>query len=76
MPGSISRYLIIAGVVILLLGGIVYLFEKAGMRPGNLPGDIRIERENATCVVALGTSILLSILFTLLLNLVARWLSR
>lgn len=76
MPGSYSRYFLIAGLVILVIGGIVYLFERVGLRLGNLPGDIRIERDNATCVVALGTSILLSILFTLILNLVARWLSR
>lgn len=76
MPGSYSRYFLIAGLVILVIGGIVYLFERVGLRLGNLPGDIRIERDNATCVVALGTSILLSILFTLILNLVSRWLSR
>lgn len=76
MPDSYSRYFLIAGLVILVIGGIIYLFERVGLRLGNLPGDIRIERDNATCVVALGTSILLSILFTLILNLVARWLSR
>lgn len=76
MPGSFSRYILTAGVILLLIGGIVYLFEKAGLRFGSLPGDIRIERGNATCVVALGASILLSVLLTLLLNLAARWLSK
>lgn len=76
MPGSYSRYFIIAGLVILVVGGLLYLLERAGLRLGSLPGDIQIERGNTTCVVALGTSILFSIVLTLILNLIARWLSR
>ena len=46
------------------------------IRELNLPGDIRIARKNFTCVFALGTSILLSILLTIGLNLLARLLNR
>ena len=76
MPGSISRYILIAGIILLLVGGVVYLFERAGFRMGGLPGDIRFESNNASCVVALGTSILLSIILTIILNLAARWMSK
>ena len=76
MQGTYARYLIIAGLLLFVIGGIVYILERSGMRLGNLPGDIRIERGNTTCVVALGTSILISILLTVILNLIARWLSR
>ena len=76
MPGSISRYILIAGIILLLVGGVFYLFERAGFRVGSMPGDIRFESHNVTCVVALGTSILLSIILTIILNLVARWMSK
>jgi hypothetical protein len=71
-----ARILIILGVVLLVSGGALYLVAKLGLPFLNLPGDIYIERENFTCVLALGTSLLLSILLTVGLNLLARFLSR
>lgn len=76
MSGSFSRYILLAGIILLLIGGVVFLLEKAGLRMGRIPGDIRFESNNTTCVVALGTSILLSIILTIILNLVARWMSK
>ena len=73
---QIARILIIIGMVFLISGGFLYLASKLGIPLLNLPGDIRIERENLTCVFALGTSILLSILLTIGLNLIARLLNR
>ena len=71
-----ARFLILSGVLLILLGGLVLLIEKVGLPLGRLPGDIRIERGNLSCVIALGTSILLSILLTLALNLLARFLNK
>ncbi|MER3457766.1 MAG: DUF2905 domain-containing protein, partial [Chloroflexota bacterium] len=39
---------------------------------GNLPGDIRIERDGFSCFFPLATSILLSLLLTVILNLILR----
>lgn len=72
----LARILIIIGAVFLVAGGLLYLAAKTGISLFNLPGDIRIQRENFTCVFALGTSILLSILLTVGLNLIARFLNR
>ena len=72
----LARFFVILGVVFLIVGGLLYLMAKVGFPLFNLPGDIRIERQNYTCVVALGTSILLSILLTVGLNLLARLLNR
>ncbi len=72
----LARLLIILGVVLVILGGLVYLAARLGLQPGHLPGDIRIVRGNSTCIIALGTSILLSILLTVILNLVARYLNK
>ncbi|MFC1997180.1 DUF2905 domain-containing protein [Chloroflexota bacterium] len=73
---SIARVLIIIGVIFLISGGLIYLAARAGLGLFNLPGDIKIECENLSCVLALGTSILLSILLTVGLNLLARLLNR
>jgi hypothetical protein len=72
----LARIFILIGLVFLVAGGLLYLFAKAGLPLFNLPGDIRIARGNSTCVLALGTSILLSILLTVGLNLLARFLNR
>jgi len=72
----LARIFIFLGVIFLVVGGLLYLVAKVGFPLFNLPGDIRIERGNLTCVVALGTSLLLSILLTVGLNLLARWLNR
>jgi len=63
-------------MVFLITGGLLYLAARFGLPLLNLPGDIRIERENFTCILALGTSILLSLLLTIGLNLLARLLNR
>ena len=72
----LARIFIVLGVIFLIVGGLLYLAAKVGFPLFNLPGDIRIERGNLTCIVALGTSLLLSILLTVWLNLLARWLNR
>lgn len=41
---------------------------------GRLPGDIRIERENIRIYIPITTMILLSILLTIILNLIRRFL--
>jgi hypothetical protein len=68
--------LIIIGVIFLVTGGLLYLAARLGLPLLNLPGDIHIERENFGCILALGTSVLLSVLLTVGLNLLVRLLSR
>ena len=70
--GVLGRLLVGAGLIIVIIGGLLIV---AGRLPflGRLPGDIRIERGNFTCLMPIATSILLSLLLTLLLNLFLRW---
>jgi hypothetical protein len=72
----IARIFIILGIVLVIIGGLIYLAARLGITLGRLPGDIQIERGNSTCVIALGTSILLSIVLTILLNLFVRFLNK
>jgi len=53
-------------------GGLVMLAMGHGAGPGGLPGDITIKRNGLTCVFPIVTSVILSILLTLALNLLAR----
>ena len=69
---GLGRTLIWVGGGLLALG---LLFVLIGKIPGlgRLPGDILIRRENITIFIPLGAMILVSVMLTLLLNLIARW---
>jgi hypothetical protein len=73
---QIGKGIMILGAALLVVGGGLYLAGRFGLPLGRLPGDIRIERENFTCVFPLATMILISILLTVGLNLLARWLNK
>jgi hypothetical protein len=71
-----ARILVLLGLALIAVGGLLYLIARLGIPLGRLPGDIRIERQNLTCTFALGTSLLISIVLTVLLNLLARLLNK
>ena len=73
---SIARYLMIGGILLFLIGGGVYLATKFGFPLGRLPGDIRIEGENGSFYFPVTTSILVSILLTVVLNVISRFLQK
>ena len=73
---SFARILMILGIAIFLTGGLIYLFSRLGINLFQLPGDIRLQSGNITCLVPLVTSIILSILLTVILNLVIRFLNK
>ncbi|SDK56596.1 DUF2905 domain-containing protein [Natronincola ferrireducens] len=67
---SLGRILITIGMVILLLGGLLLIGSKFGL--GKLPGDIFLQRGNFTFYFPFVTSIIISILLTVILNLLFR----
>jgi hypothetical protein len=69
---AIGRWIILGGIGLLILGGVVWFAGKLGLPLGRLPGDVRIEREGFSCFVPLASSLLISILLTILLNLFLR----
>jgi len=73
---SIARYLMIGGIVLFLIGGGVYLAAKLGLPLGRLPGDIRIEGENGSFYFPVTTSILVSVVLTILLNVIVRFIRK
>jgi len=73
---SFARILIILGLILVVTGGLVYLLVRVGLPVGHLPGDIRIQTENFTCFFPLTTMIIVSVVLTIILNLVVRFLNR
>lgn len=67
-----GRILVIVGLVIALVGFFILLATRYFPWLGNLPGDIRIETENSKIYFPLVTMLLISILGSVLLNLVLR----
>lgn len=73
---NIARFLVIGGIVLILIGGGVYLAAKFGIPLGRLPGDIRIEGKNGSFYFPVVTSIVVSILLTIILNVITRFLNK
>ncbi len=74
MPGTEpGKWIIIAGVLIVLIGVIVYFFHDKLGWIGRLPGDIRIERENFRFYFPFTTMLLLSVVISLLIRLIKRF---
>ena len=72
MNQSVGKLLIIFGAVIISLGIIWYFFgDKLGWI-GNLPGDIKIEKENSGFYFPITTMILLSVVFSIVMAIIRR----
>ncbi|MGD8859454.1 MAG: DUF2905 domain-containing protein [Myxococcales bacterium] len=67
---GIGRYLLIAGLVLAGVGLVLMLGEKIGL--GRLPGDLVWKRKNTTIHFPIVTSIVISLVLTVLLNLFLR----
>jgi hypothetical protein len=70
MERDLGRWLIAIGGVLVLIGILVIAGGRLGL--GRLPGDLRWSRGNVRVYVPLGTSLLLSIILTVVLNLLGR----
>ncbi len=66
-----GKVLLVMGGLCLLLGGIL-LFAKQVPWLGQLPGDFSYETENVKVYVPLTTMLIISLVLTLLLNVIAR----
>jgi len=61
-----GRLLITAGVVLIVIGVIVILGERTGIRFGRLPGDIHIEGRRGGFYFPIVTCLLLSLVLSLI----------
>ena len=72
----LARGLMIFGIVLFVIGGLVYLAARTGLPIGRLPGDIHIQSGNVSCFIPIVTSILLSLVLTVLLNVIIRFFNK
>jgi len=72
---TIGRWLIIAGVAVVIVGVTVWLVGRF-TNLQNLPGTVKVEIPGLTCVIPLLGSIILSILLTIVINLLLRGTNR
>jgi len=68
---SIGKSLIFFGIVLIVIGTLFVLFGKVPWF-GRLPGDIIIKREGLTVYFPVATMVILSLLLTILFNIIGR----
>ena len=73
---NLARTLRLGGIAVFLIGGGIYLAAKFGIPLGRLPGDIRIEGENGSFYFPITSSILVSVILTLIVNIISRFLNK
>lgn len=73
MNNPAGKYIIIIGITIVLVGVIIYFFSDKLHWIGRLPGDIRVEKENFRFYFPITTMILVSILLTVILQVIRRF---
>lgn len=74
MNSETGKWIIIAGIGIVLIGILVYFFHDKLNWIGRLPGDIRMEGENSSFYFPITTMIIISIVLTILVNIIKRFL--
>ncbi|HEU0110123.1 MAG TPA: DUF2905 domain-containing protein [Flavisolibacter sp.] len=74
MEHNAGKYIIAFGVIIVIIGVIIYFFGDKLHWLGRLPGDIRIEKENSRFYFPITTMILFSLVLTVLINLIKKFL--
>lgn len=68
---GIGKLMVLVGILLLIAGGGFMLFGKLGL--GRLPGDFEFSGGHWKVYFPFATSILLSLLLTLVLNVIARF---
>jgi len=72
MNSNTGKYIMIAGVLMVLLGVLIYFFHDRLNWIGRLPGDIRIEKENFKFYFPITTMIIFSLVITIIIQVIKR----
>ena len=73
MDQQTGKYILIAGIFIVIAGILIYFFHDYFKWVGRLPGDIRVEKENFRFYFPIVTMILFSILITIIISIFKRF---
>lgn len=72
----ISRWLILIGLSLAVIGLLIGVLGRAGLPLGRLPGDFRFQSGGVSVYIPLGSAVLLSVLLSLALNILLRLLRK
>jgi len=75
-PSNIGRILIFCGLGVAAIGVLVVALARFGIPLFHLPGDIKIQGQAVTCFIPLATMLFLSLVLTLVINLVLRAMNK
>jgi hypothetical protein len=68
---SVGRSLLLIGLVVAAIGVVLILSPRIPIL-GKLPGDITFQRDGITVVIPLATMLVISVVLTIVLNLIGR----
>ena len=71
-----ARIIALFGLVLLIVAGILMVLDRLDLPLGDLPGDINITRKNFTCAVPIVSSLIISIVLTVIFNLVLYFIKK
>ncbi|MDD2207018.1 MAG: DUF2905 domain-containing protein [Aminobacterium sp.] len=71
---GIGKGLIFTGIILIIAGSLFLVFSKLNIPFGKLPGDITYTRKNVTVFAPITTMIIVSIVLTVVLNIIGRWM--
>ena len=72
----IGKWILISGVLLVVVGAVVWLIETLGLPVGRLPGDIRMQGEGWSFNFPIVTCIVASVMLTVVVNLLIWFMRR
>lgn len=72
MDQQTGKYILIAGLLIVVAGIVIYFFHDHLKWIGKLPGDIRIEKENFRFYFPISTMIIFSFILTIIIAIIKK----
>ena len=72
MPQTLGKYIIFIGIILVFAGLLLHFGGDRLKWLGHLPGDIRIEKENFRFYFPVTTMIIVSVLLTVIVNLIKK----
>ena len=74
MDQNTGKYIIFIGIAVVIIGVLIYFLYDKLHWIGRLPGDIRIERENFRFYFPIVTMIVISLVLTIVITLIKKFL--
>ena len=72
MDQQTGKYILVAGLLIVAAGIVIYFFHDHLKWIGKLPGDIRIEKENFRFYFPISTMIIFSFILTIIIAIIKK----